>query len=382
MKLQPGYPVVVTGTGSFLPGDPIPADKILEVLGDFDQVDDDFKKWHKRSRKMMRELLGMEYYYYALDPATGKATETPSSMAAKAARKALEAAQLEPNDIDLVLFAGASFDRIACPPTSAFVQEHLGIKRCAEMSIHSNCTSTYKAMQIAADGIAIGRYKNVLLTTTNQISRMFHISSYNQAKVTRHQAMIRWFLCDGSGAMVIRRDDGTMPGLKLQHTFLESVGLAHEPHMYTRYGAPHSVYEAAEEGLMHLTQNFQQVSQIGPKFFFDGVVRFCEQIGFDTNDMDKIFNMMKYFLANVPADHLVDVGMDEVKQRWGWQMAQLKRVLYSTVQERGYTGPAAIAITLDELIRKNLLANDDVVASFVTESSKWMNAGFLMQYRA
>ena len=50
--------------------------------------------------------------------------------------------------------------------------------------------------------------------------------------------------------------------------------------------------------------------------------------------------------------------------------------------KRGYTGPAAIAITLDELLRAGSLSDGKFVLSFVTESSKWMNAGFLLRYRA
>lgn len=383
MKHQPGHHVRLAGTGSFLPGDPIPMNDIEKVLGDFEDVDDDFKKWYKRTRKVMRGLLGVDYYYFAIDPETGETTETPSSMAAKAAENALEMAGIKANDVDLLLYGGASQDLWACPPTTSFIQEKLGIEHCAEMSIHSNCTSTYKAIQIATDQIAYGRYKTALVTTANQTSHYYRASSFNQKKMTRHQAMMRWFLCDGGGAMVLTRDDGSSPGLEVYDTMVESVGIAHEPHMYTRFGSCQTPKEAWDEGLHHLTQNFNQVSTIGPDFFLDGVQRFAEQVGLNPDDPENI-NMIKYFLANVPADHLLDVAMEEAKERISVGMRALQKVYYSTVANRGYTGPAAIAITLDELMRKKRgdLSDGDFLVSFVTESSKWMNAGFVMRYRA
>lgn len=376
---MPGHPVHIVGTGSFLPGEAVPFDKIETMLGELDEVDDDMKKYITRSRKMMKQLLGMDYYYYALDPVTKEPNELPSTMAAKAARNALAMANMEPEEIDLLIYCGAAQDRWVCPPTSVFVQQHLGIKRCAEMSIHSNCTSTYKGLQVASDAIAFGRYKSALVVTANQMSNIFHAKTMNQKMMTRHHAMLRWFLCDGAGAFVLKRGDMVdNKGMRVLDTFLESVGIAEEPHMYTQVGAATRIKDAYEKGLHHLTQNFNQVSNIGPTFFMDGLKRFAAQIDIRPGEMDKV-NAVKYFLANVPTDHLVDIGLDAAKEQWGLALDHLQRVLYSTVSNRGYTGPAAIAITLDELNRKVGLNSGDVVISFVTESSKWMNAGFALR---
>lgn len=381
MNIQPGHPVRIVGTGSYLPGNPIAFEDVDRILGELDEVDEDFKKWYKRSKRTMKQLLGIEHYYFAIDPETREFTETPSTLATKAAQKALEAAGMKGSDIDILFYAGCSQDAFICPPTSVYVQQQLGIKQCAEMSIHANCTSTYKAIQVAADQIAMGRYNTALVVTANMVSGHALARTLNQASLTRHQAMLRWFLCDGGGALVLKRDDGKQSGLRVLNTFVESVGCDEAPQMFSTYGSASIPSKAIAEGGHHVTQNFQVVSSLGSKIFMDGYQRFVDLLDFHPGSPEFLENVT-HFLANVPTDHLVDNAFDEYSKRFRVPIAQVKKAYYSTVANRGYTGPAALAITLDELIRNNKIADGKMVISFVTESSKWMNAGLLLQYRA
>ncbi|MFM7201071.1 MAG: 3-oxoacyl-ACP synthase III family protein [Myxococcota bacterium] len=380
MKQQPGHRVLVVGTGSYLPGEPIPFDEVDQVLGELELVDDDFKRWYKRSKRTMKQLLGMESYYFALDPKTRAFTETPSTLAAKAAERALENAGLKPQDVDLRIYAGCSQDAFICPPTSTFVQQHLGIERCAELSIHANCTSTYKAIQVAADQIALGRYKTALITTANMVSGHALASTLNQKVLTRHQALLRFFLCDGGGALVLTRDEGQVGGFEIVDTLLESVGSKEAPQMYSRYGSASVAAEAIAAGDHHVTQNFQVVSSLGPESFLEGFDRFVQQLDFPPASQS-FREEVTHFLANVPTDHLVDGAMESYARRYGVPEKEAKERYFSTVARRGYTGPVALAISLDELHRQNKLQHGKYLISFVTESSKWMNAGLLLHYR-
>ena len=199
-------PVRLAGSGGFLPGEAVPFHDIEQVLGELEDVSPDFKKWYKRTRNLMYQILGMERYYYAIDRETGKCNDTCAGMADKDAKQAIKAAGLEPNDIDLLIYGSSSMDRFICPPTSAFVQQELGIEYCAEMSIHSNCTSSYKALQVAHDLIANGRYKNSLVCSSNLVSSALKASFYNQDKLGKNQAILRWFLSDGAGAVVLKAE--------------------------------------------------------------------------------------------------------------------------------------------------------------------------------
>ena len=139
--------VKVSGTGSFLPGDPIPFDEIEDYLGEITKAPQKVIRWIKRTKPVMKEMLDIDHVYYAIDPRTKERTEDHVTMSVKAARRALEAAHLKPEDVDLITF-GSSFNQ-QIPPITTRIQEALGIEACAEMAIHSNCTSAYKALLVA-----------------------------------------------------------------------------------------------------------------------------------------------------------------------------------------------------------------------------------------
>lgn len=380
MRRQGGAPVIIAGAGSYLPGAPIPGEALDEVLGPLDQAPAELRRWYERAKQSMRPLLGMDVYHLAIDPLTREATETPSSLAAKAGAAALEAAGLKPGDVDVLYYAGSSQDAFICPPTSAFVQDHLGIERCVELSIHSNCTSTYKALQLAADQIALGRYETALITSASLVSGHARAETLCQSALTRHQALLRLFLCDGGGALVLRRDDGAGRGFEVWQTFLESVGGGQEPQMFSRYGSASKATEALARGDHHVTQNMGLVGSLGVEVFLGGLHRFFAELGVDPGDA-AFQEQVTHLLANVPSDHLVEAALEDGGARYAIPMEHLRRVYTSTVARRGYTGPAAMPITLDELLRARAVADGKHVLSFVTESSKWMNAGFLLRYR-
>lgn len=377
--------VKLLGTGAYLPGEPVAFQDVDEALGPLPDMPKDFTRWYKRSRRLMGKLLGMEYFHYALDPVTREPAETCASLGAKAAREALDMAGLEPGDVDLLVYASSSLDRFICPPTSTLLQEELGIPNCAEYTIHSNCTAPYKGLQLASELLGSGRYKTALVVSSNLVSNALKGPYFNPEKLERNAAMLRFFLSDGAGAMVLGAGErGVGPGTYIVDTFLESVGAGSPSHMYSRAGAstagPKQDYE---DGLHHIVQDFSSVSTIGPELFSQGFDRMIEQIRskkgqdhFEARAKD-----VSHCLINVPSRHLIDLVADEMNKKFMPHLGgKLPFDLYfTTIDKLGYTGPAAMPITLDKVMRGGELTPGNLILSFVTESSKWMNAGFMFE---
>lgn len=364
--------VKVAGTGSFLPGDPIPFAEIEDYLGHITGASSKIMKWMVRTKDIMNEMLDINSVYYAIDPKTKEFTEDLVTMSVKSAKKALEAANLKADDIDFITVGSPLNEQI--PPISTRIQEALGIETCAEMSIHSNCTSAYKAFMVAYDMVRNGRYKNALVVASSMNSSMLKADFYNQALLTTEDIFLRWFLCDGSGAMVLVPSATKKEGLFVDNIYNESVGGRKPSAMHNGFPAYFvNLQEAYNKGYHHvcqmfkleLTQNMQDKN--GRTLFTNGLARMVHKYNID-------LSKVRFFQINMPAKHVVENILRECEEVLG-----LKRdIVYTKISKMGYAGPPAAFIALDKIVREEKLNEDDLVLSFVTEVSKFLQAGFTL----
>jgi 3-oxoacyl-[acyl-carrier-protein] synthase-3 len=96
--------------------------------------------------------------------------ETASSMGIEAARRALERAEMGPEDIDLVLVGTATPD-YQFPATACIVQDTLGISGGA-CDIEAGCTSFMYALASASAFVSTGIHRNVLVVGSEVLSRI------------------------------------------------------------------------------------------------------------------------------------------------------------------------------------------------------------------
>jgi len=363
-----GRDVYIAGIGSFSPGEPVPFDRIEDVLGKLTDAPKRLLKRIERMRPIMKEMLGIEFSYYAIDPDTREPTETNVSMAVKSSKKALEMAGMDPTDIDLIVYAGIFYDYM-CPPSSVFVQEELNIPYCAEISIHSNCTSIYKALQVASDMIANGRYHKALVVAAQISSAFLRAEYFNQEVMTENQAVLRWFLSDGAGALVLTSEKPENHPLKVMDTYLESVGAGLEPAMKMLIGAEKTdLRKIYENGWHHLVQDIKVVAKLAPELFGKGIHEMLDRTHIDVSKV-------KCFFANIPTKHLMDLAVKNLKR--DFENPDLP--FYTKLSTRGYQGAPAIIIGIEDYLQETSLSPGDSLVSFVTESSKWMHAGFILE---
>jgi 3-oxoacyl-[acyl-carrier-protein] synthase III len=250
------------------------------------------------------------------------------------------------------------------------VQEALKIPYCAEMSIHSNCTAIYKAIQVATDLISNGRYGKALVVTSQMSSVFLRADYFNQKALTIEQVILRWFLSDGAGALVLSPEKVSDFSLKVTNTYLESVGLGIEPSMKMGVGIDNAhPLEIYEHGYHHLVQDIGTVSKLAPKLFKQGFDQMIRKTGLKLKEV-------KCFFANVPTKHM----MDELASRLRKDFDYPNLPFYTKLATRGYQGPPAIIIALDDYLHETKMSPGDRLVSFVTESSKWMHAGFILDY--
>ncbi len=364
--------VFIAGSGTYLPGAAIPFRDIGRVLGPLDHAPQKIQRWIERTHEVMAELLDIRYLHYAIDPETREFTDDNISMSVKAARTAMAQAGIAAEDIDLICYGSPHQDQM--PTASVMIQDALGIDRCAELSIHANCTSAYKALHLAHELLEKGTYDTALVISSNVSSSELRAEYYNQPLVDRESLFLRWFLSDGAGALVLSRDPGLSRGFGVEHTYIESIGRDRAPHMFNRRPALWiNPKEEFDKGLHHLRQRFRNslatevFQEPDGSIFFNGFRRMLDKSGVSKDSIRR-------FQINLPSKHIADSVREELTA-----FGLPPSVFYSKLDELGYCGPPMVFVCLDKILREETLSEGDRVVSFVTEVSKFMQAGYIVR---
>jgi 3-oxoacyl-[acyl-carrier-protein] synthase III len=366
-------PVYIAGSGTFLPGRPVPFDESVRYLGELTEAPPAIRRWMTTMQPVMKELLDIKYFHYAIDPVTRAFTEDNITMSVKAAQAALAAACMAPSDIDLICYGSPHQDQM--PTASVRIQEALGIDVCDELSIHANCTSAYKALYLAHTLIASGRNRTALVISSNVASSELRAEYYNQKLVDKESLFLRWFLCDGAGAVVLSNEKARSKGFAVEYSYIESVGGRKPSLMFNNRPAywlnPKTEYE---QGLHHLRQKFRNelstatFQEKNGSVFFNGLLRMLDNCKVPPSSI-------KLFQVNMPAKHIVDSVKDECRS-----IGIPPSAFYTKLDTLGYCGPPTALICLDKIMREERFTSGERVASFVTEVSKFMQAGYVMRY--
>jgi 3-oxoacyl-[acyl-carrier-protein] synthase-3 len=174
----------IVGTGSFLP------EKIL-TNADLEKMVDTSDEWiFSRTGIRKRHII-----------ADGDST---SDMALKAAQHAIEAADLDKSQIDLVIFATTTPDR-TFPSTACILQRKLGLNECPAFDIQAVCSGFVYALSIADQFIKSGMSKTALVIGADAMSRI--------TDWTDRSNCILWG--DGAGAVILKAS--SEPGILSTH---------------------------------------------------------------------------------------------------------------------------------------------------------------------
>jgi 3-oxoacyl-[acyl-carrier-protein] synthase III len=369
--------VRIIGTGSFLPGDPIPNDRLDEILGPLDKAPPRVRQFVQTMGPIMLEKSGIESRHLAIDPKTRALTHTGASLAEQACRRALDMAGCTPQDVDLLILACPVAD-YSTPPTSAVLQERLGIQHCAEMEIHSNCSGAGKGMQVAFDALRCGRYRRALVAYA-QISSVYVRNCYfNQEKMTKTQAALRYILADGAGAVLLEASDAAAPTTldrQLLGTHIESIGGQRCAGMTAGGGvadlaaANRQIPEMYAEGLHHLDQDFTAVAHDAAPTLIQGVQNMLAALQLQGTQID-------HYISSVPTRQLYDGNLSLATATFNVGPERMKFRAART----GYCGGASILVHFDELVRSGELQPGQRAVVYSIESSKWMSGGFVTRW--
>lgn len=167
----------IVGTGSYLPEN-------VMTNQDMEKIVDTTDQW-------IRERTGIERRHIS----TG---ETTVDLAEQAARQAIEAAGLSPRDIDLIVFATSTPDKIF-PSSACILQARLDIHGCPAFDIQAVCSGFVYALSVADKFIKTGSSKKALVIGAEVFSRILNWQDRGTCIL----------FGDGAGAVVLEASDET-----------------------------------------------------------------------------------------------------------------------------------------------------------------------------
>ena len=174
----------ILGTGSYLP------EKVI-TNADLEKTIDTTDQW-------IQDRTGIKKRHVAAD------NQTTCDLAEIASRNAMDAAGLQAADIDMVIVATTTPDRVF-PSTACLLQQRLGISGGAAFDVQAVCTGFVYALSVAEKFIATGSAGNVLVVGAETLSRIVDWEDRSTCIL----------FGDGAGAVVVGASDE--PGILSSH---------------------------------------------------------------------------------------------------------------------------------------------------------------------
>jgi len=277
----------------------------------------DFEKTLDTSDEWIRERSGIRERRYSRDD------ESIAFMASDAARRALADAGLAPEDLDAIVTATASWDRLL-PSQACDIQAVLGAKNAAAFDVGAACSGFLYAATVAEGLIASGVARTILVVGAERLTRVMDATDRSTAIL----------FGDGVGVGLLRPTTGERGILS---TYVRSDGSL--GHLLYRSGGG-SLHPPSEE---LLTDGSYFIKMAGREVFKSAVLSMADacdhalqRAGLAGEQVDVLIpHQANIRIIEATAKH-AKIPMDKV---------------YVNVDRYGNTSAASIPIALDEAVR-------------------------------
>ena len=299
----------ITGTGSYLPA------KVL-TNADLEKMVDTTDEW-------ILERTGIRERHIAVDG------ETTCDLSEQAARRAIEAAGLDTKDIDLIVVATTTPDRVF-PSTACLLQERLDIHGCAAFDIQAVCTGFVYALGIADKFIRTGAAKHALVVGAETLSRIVDWKDRSTCVL----------FGDGAGAVVISASEA--PGIL--NTHLHADGQYKE--LLTVPAGISQGYDKVQENKAFMQMQGNEVFKVAVNTLGRIVDETLKKNGLKKTDITWLVPHQANIRIISATARKLGMSMDHV---------------VVTVDRHGNTSAASIPLAFDEAVRDGRMKRGDTV---------------------
>ncbi len=285
----------IGGTGSYLP------ERVLSNA-DLEKMVDTTDQW-------IVERTGISHRHILADD------ETTSTMSQAAAEKAIAAAGITVQDIDLIILGTSTPDR-TFPSTACILQHRLGAKNCPAFDVSAACAGFIYGLSIADQFIKNGTAKNALVVGADALSRIVDWQDRSTCIL----------FGDGAGAVVLQADE--KPGILATH--IEADGQYSD-----LLFAPNHIGEL--EGPAYINMQGSKVMRVAVKKLGAAVEDVLAKSELEQKDVDWLIPHQANLRIIKAAAKKLNLPMDKVILK---------------VQNHGNTSAASVPLALDHGVRE------------------------------
>ena len=255
-----------------------------------------------------------------------------SELALNAARNAIEAAQIQPDQIDLVIVATITPDMVF-PSTACILQHKLGLGKVACFDLEAACSGFLYSLDVADGMLASGRYKCALVIGAEKMSSILDWEDRTTCVL----------FGDGAGAAIIMTE-GDGPNLVGFRSGADgsNPSLLHQPAGGSKQPASIASIENREH---FLKMNGKEIFKSAVRVMEKATRELLEANGLDTQDVDHV----------IP--HQANVRIVE-------SMAQRLEIpldkFFCNLDRHGNTSAASIPIAFDEACNRGIFRKGEI----------------------
>ncbi|WP_298447074.1 beta-ketoacyl-ACP synthase III [uncultured Marinobacter sp.] len=299
----------IAGTGSYLPEN-------IVTNKDLEKTVDTTDKW-------IRERTGIEQRHIAVKG------QTTVDLAEQAALNAIDAAGIDASEIDLIVFATSTPDKIF-PSSACILQARLGIRGCPAFDIQAVCSGFVYALSVADKFIKTGSSKKALVIGAEVFSRIIDWSDRGTCVL----------FGDGAGAVILEAHEET--GILSTHIHADG---QYEELLHVPCGIA-SNYDQVKAGKAFVEMKGNEVFKVAVNTLGKIVDETLEANQMQKSDIDWLVPHQANLRIISATAKKLSMPMDQV---------------VVTVNKHGNTSAASIPLALDVAVRDGRIQRNEVV---------------------
>lgn len=308
----------IKGTGFYVP------EKVL--------TNHDLEKMVDTSDEWITTRTGIKERHIAAE------NETSSTMGAEAAKMAIKDAGLVPDNIDLIITNTITPD-MPFPNTSALIGTILGIKDAGIFDIEAACSGFIYGISIANQYIRTGEYKNILVISSEVLSRVTDWEDRNTCVL----------FGDAAAAAVVSVSDSES---EIISTYLSGDGKYKDLLYMPGGGSLHPATEETVKNRLHyMKMKGNETFKVAVTMMSESALKSLDKAGLKKSEVDLLIPHQ----ANMRIIKMVQKTLDLTDEQ-----------MYINLQKYGNTSAATVPLALAEAVREGRIKRGEnlVLAAF------------------